>query len=385
MNTKFFLDLSKNCFLFWLSRKLDYPILPPDTVQMNFSFKCNLSCKMCSMEAQGRLLESEGKQTEIDSETFRKTIRETVELGTKTFLFIGGEPFLRSDLFDLVGYAKGLGLNTVIVTNGVLLTEENISRCFKNGADWLSISIDSASKENFSKIRGVDVLDRIISNVKTLNHMKKSQGQETPRLVTVCTIMDDNIHELMDVVGLCRELGIARIIFQPVVANNIDQTQRQDLAPGFVPKTRLNQLDESIDRLIVFKKESLENFDFVANSIKQLKLIKGYFRGKVSPRAYPCYAGYNRVQIVQEGKLYFCVNQQQHVANFGDIKKDTLKDMWYSKKARSYRQLIRKCRYPCLQWCSYRDEFIQLQDAFYKKLVFGVLKRGQNGRGAANV
>ena len=51
------------------------------------------------MYDQKMFLANEGKQIEIDSDVFRKIIRETKELGTKTILLIGGEPFLRKDLF----------------------------------------------------------------------------------------------------------------------------------------------------------------------------------------------------------------------------------------------------------------------------------------------
>lgn len=44
--------------------------------------------------------ENQGRHTEIDSGTFKKVIRETKELGVNKILFIGGEPFLRKDLFD---------------------------------------------------------------------------------------------------------------------------------------------------------------------------------------------------------------------------------------------------------------------------------------------
>lgn len=371
MNLRYLLSLSRRNFIFWLSRKIDYPLLPPDMVQVNFTFQCNLRCKMCGMYEQMNYLRRQGRQVEIDSDTFRKVTRETKELGINNFLFIGGEPFLRKDLFDLVSYAKSLGLNTIIVTNGVLLNEDNIKRCFDSGVDWLSISIDAASERVFSKIRGEDVLGRIINNIKILNSMRKGVKKEFPKTVAVCTIMDDNLEELLGVVHLCKTLEIERVLFQPVVANNIDQTQRNANSPGFVPPGRIRVLDKAINKLLQYKRESAQNFDFVGNSMKNLKLIKKYFRGKLKPKDSPCYAGYNRLQIVQEGKLYFCANQERYEANFGDIKKDSLRSLWYSGKAKSYRKLIRQCRFPCLQWCSYRDDFYELIGMIQKEILFG--------------
>lgn len=370
MDKKRVLYLIRKNFLFYLSRKIDYPLIAPDTVQINFTFRCNLSCKMCSMYEQMNFLQSQGRQVEIDPDTFRKVIKETKELGAKTVLFIGGEPFLRKDLFELVNYAKSFGLGTVIVTNGVLLNKDNIRKCFEFGVDWLSISIDAATEEVFSKIRGENVLGEIINNVKMLNILKKNTQKDFPKIVVVCTIMDDNLEELLEVVRLCKDLEVERVLFQPVVANNIDQTKRAVIFPGFVPIERFGVLDETIDKLISYKKESLQNFDFIGNSIQNLKLIKRYFRGSLSSRELPCYAGYNRLQIVQEGKIYFCVSQEKHEANFGNISVGSLKDLWFSQKAKFYRRLIRKCRFPCLQWCSYRDEFYELLGMLEKRIIF---------------
>lgn len=370
MDKKRALYLIRRNFLFYLSRKIDYPLVAPDVVQINFTFRCNLRCKMCSMYEQMNFLESQGRQVEIDSNTFRKVIKETKELGTNAILFIGGEPFLRKDLFDLVAYAKSLDLGTVIVTNGVLLNEDNINRCFEAGVDWLSISIDAASEKTFDKIRGETFFQKIIENINLLNSLKKSKNKEFPKIVSVCTVMNDNLEELVGVVRLCKSSEVDRVIFQPVVANNIDQTQRRPNFPGFVPEERRQILDKSIDALLQYKKESLSNFDLIANSVKNLNLIKRYFRGGLRPRDLPCYAGYNRLQIIQEGKLYFCVNQEKFEANFGDIKKDSLKDLWYSRKAKFYRKLIRQCKFPCLQWCAYRDEFDELTSIWQKEKLF---------------
>jgi len=356
------LTLIKNNFLFWLSRKIDYPLLPPDVVQINFTFRCNLSCKMCNMEEQGKLLSSQGRQTEIDSVTFKKIINETKELGTKTILFIGGEPFVRKDLFELVRYTKDIGINPIIVTNGTLLNKENIIKCIESGVDWISVSIDASSEERFSKIRGAGVLGVILKNLDIFENIRKERNIEYPKMVAVCTIMNDNLEELMDIVNLAKQHSIARVLFQPVVANNIDQTQRSKVFPGLIPKERIPLLEKVLDQLIEYKCSSDENSDFIGNSLKHLRLMKKYFCGTSRPNDLPCYAGFNRLQIVQEGKLYFCVNQKKYEAAFGDIKRESIKELWYSKKAKFYRKLIRKCKSPCLQLCSYRDDFVVLEE-----------------------
>lgn len=358
-------------FLFWLSQKTDYPLLPPDMVQVNFTFRCNLRCKMCDMHKQMDRMKSQSRRIEIETPLFRKIIEDTKELGTKTILFLGGEPFLREDLFELIKYAKSFGLNTSLVTNGVLMNEKIIKNCFDAGLDWLTVSIDAASEKVFSQIRGRDVFKIITDNIRNLNQLRKQNNREFPKVVVCCTVMNENLEELVQVADLCKGLEIDRVFFQPVVACNVDQTQRDEVFSGAIPKERLGVLDESISKLVEYKKRSPAHYSFIANSTKLLELMKEYFRGSIDYQKVPCYAGYNRLQIVQEGKVYFCVNQNQHESVFGDIEKDSLRKLWYSKEANSFRKIIKGCRVPCLQWCSRRDEFIELVEYSEKKVLFG--------------
>ncbi|MBN2482655.1 MAG: radical SAM protein [Candidatus Omnitrophica bacterium] len=371
MNILSVFDLLRKNSLFWLSRKLNYPLVAPDMVQINFTFDCNLKCKMCGMSEQKGFLKQAGRQVEIDSATVHKIIRETKELGVGTVLFIGGEPFLHKDIFDFTEQAKRLQLATVIVTNGVLLDPARILNCLKHGVDWLSISIDAATDMTFSRIRGEKVFDKIISNIRSLHQIKRQEKRRFPKVVAVCTIMDENIEELLEIVRLCRDIECERILFQPVVARNVDQTERVEQYPGFVPSERLVLLNKGIDSLIEYKKQSPAQFNFIANSTRYLELIKKYFNGGPLSDSFPCYAGFNRVQVVQEGKLYFCVSQKNQDAAFGDIKRSTLSDLWYSSVAGDYRDMIRNCATPCLQWCSYREAFMEIEDFFQKKRLFG--------------
>ncbi|MDD5255893.1 MAG: SPASM domain-containing protein, partial [Candidatus Omnitrophica bacterium] len=155
-----------------------------------------------------------------------------------------------------------------------------------------------------------------------------------------------------------------------------DQTRVDFNSSVFIPPSRYAELDEMLNQLVDYKMQSPENFNFIANSTRHLELIKQYFRGTLKSQSLPCYAGFNRVQIVQEGKLYFCVNQNKYEATFGDVSVDPLRGLWLSRKARACRKLIRRCAAPCLQWCAYRDEFIEFSEMLQQEKLFGRKKRG---------
>jgi len=373
MDKKRITQLIKTGLLFWLSRKIDYPLIRPDCIQINFTFRCNLNCRMCSMQEQLQTFRSEGRPHELSPEVIKKLIKEASEMKIPSLILIGGEPLLEPGILELAAFGKSCGMRGItIVTNGTLFTPELVRKIFDYGLDDLnfSVSIDAATEESLAGIRGERILKKIIDNLSLINTMKERENKSYPHIYSVCTVMDQNIGELMDIVSLCRKMKISRIMFQPVVARNIDQRVREPSSPIFIPKERYEILDNMIDRLVEFKRSSPEDFDFISNSPENLESMKDYFRGKPGQRKMPCYAGYNRLQVVQEGKLYFCVEQKNSDATFGELSKDNLRSLWFSGKARDCRRSIRKCASPCLQWCSYRDEFIEFSGIFEKERLF---------------
>jgi len=81
--------------------------------------------------------------------------------------------------------------------------------------------------------------------------------------------------------------------------------------------------------------------------------------------------GFNRIIISQDGKVYFCAEEpDKREISFGDVRKDRLKNLWYSDKARVFRKSIKKCDNPCLLGCTRRNEFDGLRDGFYYSLFY---------------
>jgi len=78
---------------FWLSRRANYPFVPPQTVQFSLTSRCNLSCKMCSIA--GRQPEEE----ELSTSCVKGLIEQAAAWGVKEVLFTGGEPFRARRIF----------------------------------------------------------------------------------------------------------------------------------------------------------------------------------------------------------------------------------------------------------------------------------------------
>jgi putative heme d1 biosynthesis radical SAM protein NirJ2 len=118
-------------------------------VSWNTTNACNLKCSHCYRNA------GEMAPGELGFEEGRQLLQEVKRAGFRVIVFSGGEPLLRPDIFELIAYARSLGLRPVCGTNGTLLTPETVTRLKEAGAAVMGISLDSIDPEKHDHFRGM--------------------------------------------------------------------------------------------------------------------------------------------------------------------------------------------------------------------------------------
>lgn len=108
---------------------------------------CNLRCSYCYQDAL------RARPGELDTLEARDLIDQVVEVGAKTLIFTGGEPFLRKDLLQLAAYAKQQCLRVNVITNGFLVNAKN-ARQIAHTFDNISISLDHGIPDLHDRHRG---------------------------------------------------------------------------------------------------------------------------------------------------------------------------------------------------------------------------------------
>jgi len=104
----------------------------PTIVDFELTYDCNLNCEFC-YNTEG---EKGAKYTKSEEDDKRKldkrkeVIDEILNIGVSHLVFTGGEPFLDSQLLDLIEYAKSRDIYISINTNGTLITE-NLAKILK--------------------------------------------------------------------------------------------------------------------------------------------------------------------------------------------------------------------------------------------------------------
>jgi len=110
-------------------------------VPFRCTFGCDSSCIHCT---------SGGKQAvtdEVDTEGAKHIIDQISAFGATFFGLTGGEPFLRSDLSEIIAYAKHKGLNVSLITDAHKM-DDNAFKMLIDHKVRISISIDGAEKTN---------------------------------------------------------------------------------------------------------------------------------------------------------------------------------------------------------------------------------------------
>ena len=131
----------------------------PYLVSWNLTKKCNLSCPHCYIDSSNTAdFDMKGtKNPELTTGEARFVIDELFRLNSYLMLVLsGGEPVLRSDIFEIVEYASRRGFITVMGSNGTLLTEQNLKGLKQAGLRGLGVSIDSTRAQSHDSFRGLE-------------------------------------------------------------------------------------------------------------------------------------------------------------------------------------------------------------------------------------
>jgi AdoMet-dependent heme synthase len=131
----------------------------PYVVSWNLTYRCNLACEHCYLDAGGAPLvgtENFSDRSELGTDECYRVIDEIAAFAPECLTILtGGEPLLRRDILDIVRRASERGLWVVVGTNGVSITENLAKRLADAGARGLSLSLDALDSERHDRFRNV--------------------------------------------------------------------------------------------------------------------------------------------------------------------------------------------------------------------------------------
>lgn len=170
----------------------------PSTVAWEVTRACVLACAHCRPDVWRR-----SDPRELTTDEGYRLIDRLTEFGSPTLLFTGGDPMMRRDLFDLVGYADDAGLRCTLAPSATAWpTKQRLRLAALAGVRRVAVGLDGPTPEVHDRFRRVPG-----SWERTMTFLGDAQaaGLATQVLSTVTT---RNLHLLEDMRALLAEVGV---------------------------------------------------------------------------------------------------------------------------------------------------------------------------------
>lgn len=282
---------------------------------------CNLRCVMCP----NKDLKKEDKGF-MDFGLFRKIIDEASQFVFDVNLIHRGEGLLHPDFPRLVEYARAAGVTTKFHTNATLLDEKKAHELVVAGLDQISFSFDGYDKATYESIRVNSDFDHTLSNITGLLQVKKKLKSRKPR-------------------------AILELINFPEIYKGTAKKKRQE----FLARFRGLPLDRV--------------------EVKEIHNWAGEVDVPTKGKKYsPCTFLWQALVIFWDGSVFPCTQDFFGYYSLGNVKDDSLTEIWNNDRLVRLRQKILDREIDDLKTCSacdrlWRDQFLGVPREYLWKFL----------------
>jgi MoaA/NifB/PqqE/SkfB family radical SAM enzyme len=184
--------------LAWLGQAVNRTLVLPLVVFFPTS-RCNSRCVSCAWWTSS----GDDDLTIEEIEPLAASLR---GLGTRLVVFSGGEPLLRSDVFDIAQLFRRTGVALHLLTSGIGLGPRagDVARSFER----VIVSLDAATEDRYEDIRGVAALAAVESGVARLRAIAPSLP-----ITARATLHRANFRELPRIVAKARSMSLTAVSF----------------------------------------------------------------------------------------------------------------------------------------------------------------------------
>ena len=157
------------------------------SVHLSLSDHCNLNCSYCYARER-----KEHQVKSLTYEDYTRTIDDILTISNDVvFTLTGGEPLLNKKCFEIAQYIKSKNQKVYLLTNGTLITENNIL-FIKELFDLVTISIDGPNERIHSLTRGSGNYKNVIRAIELL----EDNSVEFTLSMTVTKLNIDYVEEM---------------------------------------------------------------------------------------------------------------------------------------------------------------------------------------------
>ena len=308
---------------------------------------CNENCYYCHYKNSYLTLDEYNPNDFIPHDKMIEIIDDMKEMGVKSVTFSGGgEPLAYPYITETMQKVIDSGIDLSIISNGVLLKDENAK--ILSNAKWVRLSIDSCNANIYSKLRGVPLtwFGILCDNIENFAKIKNDKCELGVNFV----IGKDNYKDIYEMARLMKSLGVNHVKFTPLISNETEEYHAPFKQEVIDSLSKAKELEGNRFRVIDLY---TSDFERIASGVKMFN------------RPYKtCYMKKLICIIAANQKVYHC-QDKAYLSNgvVGDLKNRRFKDVWFD------RETIEKAdkfdaRIGCTEHCVHDDRNIMLNQYF---------------------
>jgi len=277
---------------------------------------CNLRCEQCHASSgkpmPGELTTEEGKRllhSMAAIEEFRM-----LALG-------GGEPLLRSDIFELVAYARSLGLEISIATNGTLLTLEMAREFKKMGVANIAVGLNADDESIHEQIT------RVSGSFEKSKQAVYATIEAGMNLQINTTVMKENREAIPGLLNFASEVDAQIVLLYQLVPEGRGKDEMELSIKEYRALTEMIADNQKRNRAIIEPTCSPQYWAYLLNenghrpSWLGMKLAQAVFKG--------CVAGSGLCYVKPDGEVWPCPFVP---ISAGNVHQTPLNEIWYKSE-----------------------------------------------------
>jgi pyruvate-formate lyase-activating enzyme len=215
------------------SRRRVVPGTVPTVVELNMTNRCNIRCVTCRHTEEEIIPwadvehPAEKRTSSIAVGTMHSRLLEKITADEAIHsvllwkLYGSGESIMNPDIYGTIRRLTENRAATILSTNGMALTRENVRKLMNSGLDLLKIAVSGFSQGVYSKYhRGGDI-ERILNNLRTLEALRRDAASSM--VVVVDYLMfEHNRHEVAPMRAFCKETGLDMMVREASLMKQAD-------------------------------------------------------------------------------------------------------------------------------------------------------------------
>lgn len=296
------LNVIKIVSSFTVSRIIRRPVVwgMPISYSIEPTNHCNLKCPECP-SGLGALTRPLGLLSLDDFENIIDQIKDT---GFYVQLYFQGESYINKNLPGMIKFAQNKNIYVSISTNGHYINQKTVDNIIENAPDKLIFSVDGLDEESYQNYRVGGSFKKVDEGLRLLIKKRNQLKKKKPFVEFQFIVMKQNEHMLQEVIKYGKDVGVDKVVFKTM------QVSSYENALHFLPS------NQKYSRYVINDGE-----------VKIKNKLKDH-----------CFALWRTSVITWDGKVVPCCFDKDADFGLGELKNNSMKDIWLSKPYQDFRQ-----------------------------------------------